>query len=92
MASARKIREDRASLFRAKLKERYRKENQEWLEKVKAYDASKCIGGGCGCGSRGFCSHKHLETLRSFPREPNPKRVDRARGKMLRKKRTGKRK
>ena len=92
MASERKIREDRASLFRAKLKERYRKENEKWHEKVKAYDASKCIGGGCGCYSKGRCSHAHLEALRSFPKKPNPKRVDRARGKTLRKKRTGKRK
>ena len=92
MASERKLRENRANLFRAKMKEKYRKENQEWLEKVKAYDASKCVGGGCGCYSKGFCSHAHLGVLRSFPKEPNPKRLDRARGKALRKKRAGKRK
>lgn len=92
MVSKRKLRENRANHFRSQVKEKYRKENQEWIEKVGVYDASKCVGGGCGCASKGFCSHAHLVVLRSFPKEPNPKRVDRARGKALRKKRTGKRK
>lgn len=91
MKSLRKKREERANLFKKKRKEKYQREDQEWLNKAKAYNASKCIGGGCGC-RHDFCPHRHLVAMRDFPKKENPKKADRARGKAIRKKRTGRRK
>ena len=92
MPSARKLRGIKFNAYRASVvAPRKEKDEQDFKRRVREYVASSSVGGGCNCSKLYDCGHKHLEPFMPRPSKINPKKLDRASGARIRRKRLGRR-
>lgn len=92
MPSLRKLRSIKFNVYKISVVVPSKEKNErDFRQRVQEYVSSGSVGGGCNCSRLYDCEHRHLQPFRSRPSKINPKKLDRANGARIRRKRLGRR-